>query len=154
MGLFSIDWRWELGEKCAASADGRKTGETLSQNSGATFGADREGATAHLLSVASIDSTNTPNGTIADLDLHTSAVRGSNGLRSMVATLKTYFDLGGFAVHYNVLDTQVLREAKAHPDRYPNLQVRLCGWNVLFNTLSEREKDDFIARSVTREGRS
>ena len=154
LGLFSIDWRWELGEKCAASADGRKTGETLSQNSGATFGADREGATAHLLSVASIDSTNTPNGTIADLDLHTSAVRGSNGLRSMVATLKTYFDLGGFAVHYNVLDTQVLREAKAHPDRYPNLQVRLCGWNVLFNTLSEREKDDFIARSVTQEGRS
>ena len=153
LGLFSIDWRWELGEKCAASADGRKAGQTLSQNSGATFGADREGATAHLLSVASIDSTNTPNGTIVDIDLHASAVRGTNGLQSLVATLKTYFALGGFAVHYNVLDTKVLREAKENSDRYPNLQVRLCGWNVRFNTLSEREKDDFIARSAVQEGR-
>lgn len=154
LGLFSIDWRWEMGERCAASADGRKAGQPLSQNTSATFGADREGATAHLLSVATIDTTNTPNGTVADIDLHASAVRGENGLRGLVATLKTHFALGGFAVHYNVLDTEVLREAKLHPERYPNLQVRLCGWNVLFSTLSEREKDEFIARWAVQEART
>ena len=66
----------------------------------------------------------------------------------MVATLKTYFEKGGFAVHYNVLDTDTLLDAKVNPEKYPNLQVRLCGWNVRFATLSEREKDEFIARSV------
>lgn len=147
LGTFSIDWRWEFGKKTAASADGRHAGESLSQNTSATFGADREGATAHLLSGAAIDMTDTPNGSIIDIDLHESAVRGENGLRALTASLLTYFDLGGFAVHYNVLDTETLKKAKKTPQDYPNLQVRLCGWNVLFSSLSDKEKDEFIARS-------
>ncbi|MBR5739368.1 MAG: hypothetical protein IKY02_05200 [Lachnospiraceae bacterium] len=147
LGLFSIDWRWEFGEKTAASADGRHAHETLSQNTSASFGMDREGATAHLISVASIDPSRTPNGTIVDIDLHSSAVEGEEGLRMLVGALKAYFELGGFAVHYNILNTETLKKAKAHPEDYPNLQVRLCGWNVLFSTLTEKEKDEFIARS-------
>ena len=147
LGLFSIDWRWEFGSKTGASADGRHAGETLSQNTSATFGADRNGATAHMLSVAAIDASQTPNGTIADIDLHSSAVKGRNGIKALTATLKTYFELGGFAVHYNILDTEILKDAKRNPEKYPNLQVRLCGWNVLFSSLSEKEKDEFIARS-------
>ena len=148
LGLFSINWRWDLGEKTAASADGRRSGETLSQNTSASFGADKEGATAHLISAARIDSSKTPNGAIIDIDLHSSAVRGENGINALVASLKSYFELGGFAVHYNVLDTDTLVEAKKDPAKYPTLQVRLCGWNVLFSTLSEKEKDEFIARSM------
>ena len=148
LGLFSINWRWSFGAKCAASADGRLSGETLSQNTSASFGADKEGATAHLLSVARLDTTNTPNGAIVDIDLHTSAVRGENGIRALVTSLLAYFELGGFAVHYNVLDTEILKDARLHPEKYPTLQVRLCGWNVLFASLSDREKDEFIARSV------
>ena len=148
LGLFSIDWRWGFGEKTAASADGRHRGETLSQNTSASFGADKEGATAHLISAARIDMSKTPNGAIVDIDLHSSAVRGENGITALVSSLKTYFELGGFAVHYNVLDTDILMDAKKNPEKYPSLQVRLCGWNVLFSTLSEKEKDEFIARSM------
>lgn len=148
LGLFSIDWRWNFGKKTAASADGRLSGETLSQNTSAVFGADKEGATAHLISVASIDASKMPNGVIVDIDLHASAVRGENGINMLVATLKTYFELGGFAVQYNVLNTENLKDAKLNPEKYPNLQVRLCGWNVLFSSLSEKEKDEFIARSI------
>ena len=148
LGLFSINWRWDLGEKTAASANGRLSKETLSQNTSASFGADKEGATAHLISVAAIDSSKTPNGTIADIDLHVSSVRGENGINALANSLRTYFDLGGFAVHYNVLDTEVLKDAKQNPDKYPNLQVRLCGWNVLFSSLSDKEKDEFIERSI------
>ena len=147
LGTFSIYWRWEFGEKTGASADGRHAGDPISQNTGATFGADREGATAHLLSAAAIDMSDTPNGSIVDIDLHESAVRGDNGLRALTTSLLTYFDLGGFAVHYNVLDTETLKKAKKSPADYPNLQVRLCGWNVLFSNLSDKEKDEFIARS-------
>jgi len=147
LGLLTIDWRWEFGEKCGASADGRRRGETLSQNTSATFGAAREGATAHLASIARIDASKVPNGSIADIDLHISAVRGVAGSEALCAMLKTYFDLGGFGVHFNVLDTEILKKAKEDPSAYPDLQVRLCGWNVLFSTLSEKEKDEFIARS-------
>lgn len=148
LGLFSIDWRWGFGRKTAASADGRRSGETLSQNTSASFGADKEGATAHLISAARIDMSKTPNGAIVDIDLHSSAVRGENGITALVSSLKTYFELGGFAVQYNVLDTDILMDAKKNPEKYPSLQVRLCGWNVLFSTLSEKEKDEFIARSM------
>ena len=147
LGLFSIDWRWDFGAKTAASADGRRAGETLSLNTGATFGADRDGATAHLISTSAIDMTDTPNGSIVDIGLHASAVRGENGLNTLVSSLLAYFDLGGFAVQYNVLDTETLKKAKQSPADYPNLQVRLCGWNVLFSTLTDKEKDEFIARS-------
>lgn len=148
LGLFSIDWRWQFGEKTAASADGRHSAETVSQNTSASFGADKEGATAHLISGASIDTTKTPNGAILDIDLHSSAVRGENGISALLSSLRTYFALGGFAVQYNVMDTEILKDAKRNPEKYPTLQVRLCGWNVLFSSLSEKEKDEFIARSI------
>ena len=147
LGTFSINWRWEFGEKTAASANGRLCGETLSQNTGASFGCDRESATAHMISATAIDASNTPNGSVIDVDLHYSAVQGESGLNALIGSLKTYFELGGFSVHYNVLDTETLRKAKLDPSAYPTLQVRLCGWNVLFSTLTEAEKEEFIARS-------
>ncbi len=148
LGLFSINWRWDLGNKTAASADGRLAGETLSQNTSASFGCDKEGATAHLLSVAAIDASKTPNGAIADIDLHSSAIAGENGILALASTLRAYFKLGGLSVHYNVLDTETLIKARDNPDEYPNLQVRLCGWNVLFSSLTLKEKNEFIARSM------
>ncbi|MBR6766069.1 MAG: hypothetical protein IKM06_06255, partial [Clostridia bacterium] len=75
-------------------------------------------------------------------------VKGENGLNAMASALKAYFSMGGFGVHYNVLDTEVLKDARLNPEKYPNLQVRLCGWNVLFSSLSDREKDEFISRSM------
>ena len=147
LGLFSIDWRWEFGKKTAASADGRFAGDPISQNTSATFGADINGITSHLLSVASIDASDTPNGSIVDIDLHSTAVKGDTGLQTLLSTLRTYFSLGGFAVHYNVLDTNILKEAKLNPEKHPNLQVRLCGWNARFASLTEKEQDEFIKRS-------
>ncbi|MBR5311871.1 MAG: DUF3029 family protein [Clostridia bacterium] len=147
LGLFSIDWCIDYGAQTAASADGRSSGETLSQNTGASFGANRDGTTAHLHSVTAIDASDTANGAIVDLDLHSSAVRGENGTTVLAATLQTYLEKGGFAIHYNVLDTETLEDARVHPENYPNLQVRLCGWNVKFTELSASAQEAFIRRS-------
>lgn len=147
LGMFSIDWRIAFGMNTGASADGRRAGEPLSQNTGASFGADREGVTANILSVTELDAGNMVNGSILDLDLHSSAVKGQNGMHMMMATLKTYFGRGGYAIHYNVLDVEVLKEAQRSPQKYPNLQVRLCGWNVLFSSLSEQAQNEFIMRA-------
>lgn len=146
LGILSITWRWQMGEKTGASADGRHCGETLSLNTGASFGATKYGTTAHFISVSQIGNDRCPNGSICDIDLHVSSVAGDNGRYAMRTSLETFFEMGGFAVHYNVLDTDILRKAKANPELYPDLQVRLCGWNVRFSDLSEKEKDEFIAR--------
>jgi formate C-acetyltransferase len=147
LGILSIDWRKTWGENTAASADGRYAGETLSQNASATFGMDKEGPTGHILSVASMDGTNAVNGLVLDIDMHSSAVRGENGTNVLVATLETMLRVGAQTVHYNILDTQILRDAQVNPEKYPNLQVRMCGWNVLFTHLSKKSQDEFIRRS-------
>lgn len=147
LGLFTITRRWEMGAHLAATPDGRLAGETTSLNTGASFGADREGATGQILSVTAIDAADSPNGAVLDIDLHSSAVKGENGLQALYATLKTYLARGGFAIHYNVLDGAILRAAQKQPEDYPNLQVRVCGWNMLFSRLPKHQQDEYITRS-------
>ena len=64
----------------------------------------------------------------------------------MRSLIKTYMRGGGMSIQFNVLDVETLRDAQAHPDKYPGLQIRVCGWNVLWNNLSKAEQDAYIAR--------
>lgn len=146
-GFFSIDWRMPFGKQTGATPDGRLAGEPLSKNMSAVTAQDKEGVTALIQSVTKIDYTAIPNGTVLDLSLHSSATRGQEGLAAMIALVKTYFAKGGLAMHINVLDPSVLKNAQANPEQYANLQVRLCGWNVHFVDLSKEEQDDFIRQS-------
>lgn len=79
--------------------------------------------------------------------MHPSAVQGSGGLEAMYAVLKTYMDQDGASVHFNIFNANVQRDAQAHPDRYKGLQVRVRGWNVLWNDLPKSEQDAYIARA-------
>ena len=146
LGMFSIDWRFKMGEHTLATADGRRHGEPLSKNTAASIGQDKEGVTAYLSSVLSLDATLIPDGSVADVTLHCSAVRGDDGFVAMRALLLTYMKLGGFAIHFNVLDPVVLKAAQADPEKYKNLQIRLCGWNVYFVNLNKYEQDEFILK--------
>lgn len=143
-GAFTVDWRFAFGEKCAATPDGRLAGETLSKNICATLGCDREGVTAHIASAAKQGGAITPNGSVVDISFHSSAVGGESGLHAMMSSLDAFVESGGTAIQYNVLNADTLRDAKAHPENYPNLQVRVCGWNATFISLTEKEQDEFI----------
>lgn len=145
LGMFSIDWYMQFGEKIGATADGRLSGDIISKNMCAVIGRDANGVTGIIHSGAAADGKKIPNGTVLDLMLDSTAAKGSDGIAAMKGIVKAYFELGGSAIHINVLDPEVLKKAKAHPEEYSTLQVRLCGWNVYFTELSEREQDEFIA---------
>ena len=146
-GAFTVDWRFAFGEKTGASADGRYASETISKNLCATLGADREGVTAHIASAARLGGEITPNGSVVDVSFHSSAVRGENGMRALMASLNTFVEAGGSSIQYNVLNAETLRDAQKHPENYPNLQVRVCGWNATFISLTEKEQNEFIAQA-------
>ena len=146
-GAFSIDWRYDFGEHAGASADGRRAGEPISKNWCASLGGDTEGATALVQSASCFDASLLPNGTVLDVVLHQSAVTGEEGLDVMAGLIRTFAQGGGLAIQFNVLDAEVLRRAQADPDKYPNLQVRLCGWNVRFVNLSRKEQDELILQA-------
>lgn len=150
-GLFSITTRIPMGAAMIATPDGRRSGKPLSKNLGATVGQDKEGVTALLQTQLRFDATRIADGTVSDVLLHTSAVKGEEGLFAFEALLKTYMHGGGFAIHFNVLNKEVLQRAQAEPEKYRNLQVRLCGWNVYFVDLSKQEQDDFILQASVGE---
>ena len=98
--------------------------------------------------------TKVPNGAVLDLMLHSSVTRGEEGRLAMLGILKTYMKKGGFALQINALNPEVLKKAQREPEKYKNLQIRLCGWNVYFVNLSEQEQNEFIKMSECTEGAS
>ena len=87
------------------------------------------------------------NGLVMDMELHSSAVAGEKGANVLLSLLKTFFQKGGQTIHYNVLDTETLKDAQLHPENHQNLQVRVCGWNADFTKMTKFEQDEFILRS-------
>lgn len=144
---FSIDHYVHLGAKTMATPDGRKAGEPLSKNLGTSIGMDKNGMTALINSVTVFDHSLFPNGSVLDVILHPSVVREDNGLNAFYSLLKTYFAKGGFAMHGNVFDANTLKDAQKNPEKYKNLQVRVCGWNAYFISLSKTEQDAFIRQA-------
>lgn len=147
--IFSIDEFVYYGKKTMATPDGRKDGEVLSKNICSTVGMDKNGITALINSATKIDHVKFPNGTVLDIILHPSAVSGEDGLDAFYALLKTYTLKGGLALHGNVFNPNDLRKAQENPEKYKNLQVRVCGWNAYFVNLSKTEQDCFIKQAET-----
>ena len=79
--------------------------------------------------------------------LHPSAVEGDDGLAAMKSLLDTYMENNGMSMQINVFNSDVLRDAQKNPDKYKNLQLRVCGRNVLWNNLSRAEQDANILRA-------
>lgn len=131
----------------AASANGRRRGDELSKNLSASMGMNREGATAAILSITKIDATGFAGDATLDLGLLPSAVQGEEGLEAMYALLMTFIKRGGHAMHINVFDADTLRAAQREPEKYQDLQIRVCGWNVLWNNICKEEQDGFIRQA-------
>lgn len=147
MGVFSVDTYMNMARRQPATPDGRKNDEFLSKNITATTGSDKEGISGLVRSLASVDFTKTPNGCVLDFIIHPSVVSGEKGPQVLWSIVQSHFANGGFAVHGNVFDRRKLIEAQNNPDRYKNLQVRVCGWNAYFVELKKEEQDVFIASS-------
>ena len=136
-----------LGEKTGATPDGRKAGDEMSKNLSPTMGADTEGATALVLTLASSDVEHLPGDYPLDMMLHPSVCAGDDGLAVMRTLVKLFHKNGGSVIQFTVFSPEELRDAQAHPEKYETLQVRVCGWNVRWNDLARPEQDAYIRRA-------
>ena len=136
-----------FGKKTGATPDGRLAGEEVSKNMSPTMGADTEGATALVNTLASSDVTKLPSDYPLDMMLHPSVCMGDKGLQAMKALVREFHRNGGSVIQFTVFSAEELRDAQAHPEKYENLQVRVCGWNVRWNDLSKAEQDVYIRRA-------
>ena len=151
MGLWSIDWCLFFGTKTGATADGRRAGSPLSKNEDASYGCDAEGIAGVIESLSSVDHSRFPDGAVLDAMFPPATVAGPEGADFLANVVRTFFAKGGLFIHFNVLSPDQLRAAQAEPEKYRNLQVRLCGWNVRFVNLDKAHQDWLIREA---EGRS
>lgn len=150
-GLWSIDLDVPFGKRTAATPDGRHRGDGISRNNVATAGCGREGPLALMQSNLKLDLAESPDGHIMDIILPMSVTKRPTAAQDIATILATYFKNGGQCLHLNCFDSRLLREATAHPEKYPDLQVRVCGWNVRWADLSPQEKRHFIATAEAQE---
>ena len=65
----------------------------------------------------------------------------------MKTLVRVFHANGGSVVQFTVVSAEELRDAQAHPEKYEDLQVRVCGWNVRWNDLPRSEQDKYIERA-------
>jgi len=145
-GIFSVGFHVALGAFSAASPDGRRAGEVLGNGITPGSGYATSGATALLNSVTRLPVGRAHNGTNLNLRFNPSWLRAE----ALASLMKTYFELGGSQVQFNMIDTETLREAQRNPEAYRDLVVRVSGYSALFTELSELAQEEIISRMEYR----
>jgi formate C-acetyltransferase len=135
-----------FGEVLGASANGRMAGKPVSEGISPEKGADRKGPTAVLRSCSKMDHLST-GGTLLNQKFTPSVLEGENGLAQLANLIRTYFNMDGHHIQFNVIDRQTLIDAQNDPDRYKDLIVRVAGYSDHFHNLSRVLQDEIIERT-------
>jgi formate C-acetyltransferase len=100
--------------------------------------------------VARIDHARHTAGTLLNMKLNPELVKDERGLDNLAALIRSFFELGGFHVQFNVLCSDTLRAAQQDPESYKGLIVRVAGYSAYFADLGKEIQDDIIARTEHR----
>ncbi|MFX1408767.1 MAG: pyruvate formate lyase family protein, partial [Promethearchaeota archaeon] len=143
-GIYSTSFHLALGVFTAASADGRKSRDHLSNGVGPTNGRDKNGPTAILNSIMKLENELMTNGNSTIISFHPKTMKPE----IFLSVIRTFFQLnGGYHIQFNVIGKDTLCDAQKSPEKYPGLVVRIAGYPVLFSELSKTAQDDIIART-------
>jgi formate C-acetyltransferase len=135
-----------FGKVVGATPDGRKAGEPLSEGVSPVQGADRKGPTAVIKSVAKIDHVRT-GGTLLNQKFTPQLLADETGIDKLAQLIRTFFKLDGHHMQFNVISSDMLRDAQKHPERYRNLIVRVAGYSDYFVDLSVDLQNEIIKRT-------
>ena len=134
------------GKIIAATPDGRKQGEPLSDAASPTYGRDVNGVTSTLASVAKPDYTAVACGSVVNQKFSPSIFE--DGTRGKLLTLiRTYFAEGGQEVQINSTSRKVLLDAMEHPENYKSLVVRVSGFSDYYTRLAKGVQLDILNRT-------
>lgn len=127
-----------------ASADGRFNGESMAFGNNPTAGRDMSGLTSLLNSCCKTDHLHA--GYVQNVKMSKGLLCGANRPR-IKALIETYFANGGCQLMITVIDQKELEDAQRHPEKYPDLIVRVAGWNARFIHLAPHEQKEVMNRT-------
>ncbi|MFQ5807994.1 MAG: trans-4-hydroxy-L-proline dehydratase [Armatimonadota bacterium] len=135
-----------FGSVTGATPDGRRAWIPLSDGVSPTQGVSRNGPTAVIRSLAKMDHART-GGTLLNLKFTPRVLEGDEGIERLTQLIRSYFQLGGHHVQFNVITADALRAAQDDPQKYRDLIVRVAGYSDYFRDLSKPLQDEIIART-------
>jgi formate C-acetyltransferase len=135
-----------FGSVMQASADGRKAGQPVSEGISPVQGADSKGPTAVIKSAAKIDHLRT-GGTLLNQKFSPSFFDNDEAVQKVTSLVRSYFRMDGHHIQFNVVNADMLRDAKKHPENYRDLIVRVAGYSDYFNDLGEDLQEEIIRRT-------
>ena len=135
-----------FGGVCGATPDGRKAKTPLSEGISPVQGSDKKGIAAVFCSIGKLDHTIT-GGTLLNQRLSPDLISEKETIKKFAQLIRAYFRMGGHHVQFNVVSTDLLREAQNNPKDFQDLMVRVAGYSDYFVNLTKGLQEEIITRT-------
>ncbi|MDD4364806.1 MAG: formate C-acetyltransferase/glycerol dehydratase family glycyl radical enzyme [Synergistales bacterium] len=149
--LHSVSTHVYFGEVTGATPDGRLKGIAFSDGASPVGGRDRQGPTAAVRSMTKIDHQEVLQGVLYNQKFSRTLLKGPGEVAAFTDYIRTYCDLGGHHIQFNMISTEELRKAQENPSAYRDLIVRVAGYSAYFTELNRNTQDEIIARTEYEE---